>query len=76
MFLYRTHSVKFQEVCYPMRAPSLGHAVIINNVASEFPGTRVDAASLEETYRIMGFTVTMASDCSGKVKSFQSLPVS
>ena len=45
----------------------MGHAVIVNNVASEFPGTTMDSALLQETFRMIGFKVTMESNCSGMV---------
>ncbi len=56
-----------QDACYPMREKSMGYAVIINNVASEFPGTEADVAALQETYETMGFTVRVESDCHGQV---------
>ena len=57
----------FQDKCYPMSKPNLGHAVIINNVAKEFPGTKVDVEELQTTYQIMGFQVHVHNNCDDKV---------
>ena len=57
----------YQNACYPMSEQNMGHAVIINNVASEFPGTRVDAAALKETFKTMAFTVRVETDCNLQV---------
>ncbi len=50
-----------------MTAKKMGQAVIINNVASEYPGTRVDAEALEEAFETIGFSVGVYSDCHKQV---------
>ena len=40
-----------------MPLSKLGHAVIINNVASEMPGSNEDVKVLKEAYQIVGFEV-------------------
>ena len=52
-----------------MNKPNMGHAVIVNNVSGEFPGTKVDVEELETTYRIMGFNVHVHNNCDDKVSS-------
>ena len=47
----------------------MGHAVIVNNVSGEFPGTKVDVEELETTYRIMGVKVHVHNNCDYKVSS-------
>ena len=54
-----------------MSKSNLGHAVIINNVAKEFPGTKVDVEELQTTYQIMGFQVHVNNNCDDKVASDQ-----
>lgn len=52
-----------------MNKPNMGHAVIVNNVSGEFPGTKVDVEELETTYRIMGFKVHVHNNCDDKVST-------
>ena len=40
-----------------MNLPNLGHAVIINNVVGEMPGSMEDVQALKITYEKVGFTV-------------------
>ncbi len=46
----------------------LGHAVIINNVAKEFPGSKKDTEALMKTYQMMNFEVCLYEDCDDKVQ--------
>ncbi len=45
----------------------LGRAIIINNVASEFPGSIKDTAELEKMYENMNFQVHSYRDCNDVV---------
>ena len=56
-----------------MSLPKLGHAVIINNIETEMPGSKVDAAALKEAYETIGFNVQIHSDCTSQVSTSQSL---
>ncbi len=46
---------------------NLGHAVIINNVASEFPGSKKDAEKLRAVYTMMNFQVHVYEDIDDSV---------
>ena len=46
-----------------MTLPQLGHAVIVNNVHSEMPGSQRDVEALEAAYEAAGFTVHTHRDC-------------
>ena len=50
-----------------MTLPKLGHAVIINNVASEMPGSNEDVKALTEAYNTMGFEVQVHKNCIAQV---------
>ena len=50
-----------------MSLPSLGHAVIINNVVNEMPGSMEDVEALKATYEKIGFNVHVHTDCSVQV---------
>ena len=50
-----------------MPFPKMGHAIIINNVISEKPGTKKDVEALEATNKTMGFEVHVHNDCSDTV---------
>ena len=56
-----------QDAPYPMIFPKLGHAVIVNNVAKEMPGSQVDVEALQAAYQKIGFKVHTHSDCSDQV---------
>ena len=47
----------------------LGHAVIINNVASEMPGSKEDVKALREAYETVGFQVHVHENCTAQVCS-------
>ena len=47
----------------------LGHAVILNNIASELPGSRLDVEALKNAYETVGFDVQVHEDCSAQVSS-------
>ena len=51
-----------------MHLPKLGHAIIVNNVASEQPGSMKDVTTLQATYKKMGFDVQIHKDCTTQVK--------
>ena len=40
-----------------MTLPQLGHAVIVNNVAKEMPGSLEDVRALDAAFRKVGFKV-------------------
>ena len=56
-----------QDQPYPMNLPRLGHAVIVNNVASEMVGSRKDVVALKAAYETIGFDVHIYEDCAGQV---------
>ena len=60
-----------------MGRPKLGHAVIINNVHSQIPGSQIDVELLEECYKTVGFYVQVHQDCDTQVpfKVYESLPM-
>ena len=51
-----------------MHRPRLGHAVIVNNVSSEMPGSKADVTALKAAYEAVGFDVQIHTDCNGQVK--------
>ena len=53
-----------------MKLPKLGHAVIINNVASEVPGSNEDVKALKEAYQTVGFEVQVHENCTAQVDTF------
>ena len=53
----------FQERPYAMPLPRLGHAIIVNNEASEMPGSIEDVNVLEATYKAIGFDVQIHLNC-------------
>ena len=52
-----------------MTLPRLGHAIIVNNIASEMPGSLRDVEALKAAYKTIGFDVQVHNDCGEKVYS-------
>ena len=50
-----------------MNLPNLGHAVIINNVVEEMPGSAEDVEALKTTYEKVGFNVQVHTNCTAQV---------
>ena len=50
-----------------MTLPRLGHAIIVNNIASEMPGSLCDVEALKAAYETVGFDVQVHNDCGEKV---------
>ena len=50
-----------------MNLPNLGHAVIINNVVEEMPGSMQDVKALKTTYEKIGFKVQVHTNCAAQV---------
>ena len=50
-----------------MHRPRLGHAVIVNNVATEQPGSNVDVTALKAAYERVGFDVHVHDNCDTQV---------
>ena len=50
-----------------MDKPDLGYALIINNVASEFPQSERDVEALRAAYKMVGFKVIVFNDCNEQV---------
>ena len=50
-----------------MTLPRLGHAIILNNIASEMPGFLRDVEVLKAAYKTIGFDVQVHNDCSAQV---------
>ena len=57
-----------QDACYPMDLPRLGHAIIVNNVATEQEGTMKDVRALAEAFKILGFIVQVRLDLNQQVR--------
>ncbi len=54
---------------YPITNPEmLGHCVIINNVATEYPGSKKDVEAIEKVYEDMKFRVTIKENCDARVR--------
>ena len=53
-----------------MLMPKMGHAVIINNVASEMCGSNEDVKALKEAYKTVGYEVQVHKDCTAQVLIF------
>ena len=56
-----------------MNLPKLGHAVIINNIASEMPGSKEDVKALKDAYETVGFEVQVHENCTAQVFTLQQL---
>ena len=63
------NNVTFQDKPYPMHLRLLGHAVIVNNVATEMPGSMHDVRALQRAYETVGFQVHVHTDCTGHVST-------
>ena len=50
-----------------MDLPRLGHAIIVNNISKEEPGSNADVAALKEAYETVGFDVQVHNNCTGRV---------
>ena len=50
-----------------MPLSKLGHAVIINNVSSEMPGSKEDVKALAAGYQTIGFEVQVHENCTAQV---------
>ena len=57
----------YQEKPYPLSQPNLGHAFVINNLASEVPSWVVDEECLKSAMETVGFQVKAYKDCNVKV---------
>ena len=51
-----------------MNLPRLGHAIIVNNVASEMPGSNEDVKALKESYETVRFDIQIHNDCNAQVE--------
>ena len=74
-FLALIYTTKFilvfeQDAPYPMNLSKLGHAVIVNNVAKEMPGSMNDVKALEAAFRMVGFQVEAHTNMSKVVCDF------
>ena len=50
-----------------MTLPRLGHAVIVNNIACEMPGSLRDVEALKAAYKTIGFDVQVHNDLTTQV---------
>ena len=50
-----------------MNLPNLGHAIIINNVVEEMPGSAEDVDALKATYEEVGFKLQVHTNCAAQV---------
>ena len=55
-----------------MDLPRLGHALIVNNIASEMPGSLRDVEALKVAYKTIAFDVQVHNDCGEKVSPHQT----
>ncbi len=46
----------------------MGHAIVINNVATQYPGSRKDTDALVEAYKTMNFEVHLYENCDDSVR--------
>ena len=53
-----------------MNLPKLGHAVIVNNVAKEMPGSMNDIKALEAAFKAVGFQVEVHTNMTKIVCDF------
>ena len=57
-----------QNDVYKITDPTrLGHAIIINNVKSQYEGSEKDTDALMIVYKMMNFEVSLYEDCTEKV---------
>ena len=59
------HSMQHQP--YPMVLPKLGHAVLLNNLATDLPDTVADVEALRSTLETIGFKVKIEKDLNFQV---------
>ena len=50
-----------------MDLPNMGHAVIVNNVLGEMPGSMEDVQALKETYESIGYKVQVHTNLNTQV---------
>ena len=50
-----------------MHLPRLGHALIVNNVSKEMPGSNADVTALKTAYERVGLDVHVHADCNSQV---------
>ncbi len=63
--------IKLQRDVYPIINPEmLGHCFIINNVATEYPGSLKDVEALQTVYEQMKFRVTVYKNCDDRVSMY------
>ena len=58
-----------------MDKPRMGHALIVNNIEKEMPGSVHDVDALKEAYEHLGFQVHIHRNCSAQVKFYMHLSV-
>ena len=51
-----------------MNEPWIGRALIINNVAQEMPGTRMDVVALTKAFQLARFEVRVECNCNKEVR--------
>ena len=51
-----------------MNEPCIGRALIINNVATEMPGSQVDVLALTQAFQLARFEVRMEYNCNKEVR--------
>ncbi len=59
---------------YPMTLPKLGHAIIVNNVERDFPGSTLDVDAMTRAFEEMGLEVDDYPLCNQKVCGCHSSP--
>ena len=52
-----------------MNHARIGMAIIINNIATELPGSQADVEALQAAYNDIGFDVHFYKDCTAEVWS-------
>ena len=59
-----------------MDLPNVGHAVLINNIAGEQPGSNVDVQCMRDALQTVGFTVHVHENCTDQVSVQEQLGLS
>ena len=65
-------SIILQEGTYSMKRSKLGYAVILNQLAADFPSTQKDVDALTAAFQIIGFETNIHSCYNERVSKFAS----
>ena len=68
-----TDHTSFQDQPYPMKLSKMGHAVLLNNLATKVPETVADIEAMKSTLETIGFRVECRNNLNFKVTLFNKL---